>query len=80
MMVPVELLLTLPATTQNIAEMLSSSLAKQKSTNRHCLLKVISCLKFLARRECTIRGHNDLDDGNFYQLLKLMSEDDSKVL
>jgi len=67
------------ATTQNIGEMLSSSLAKQKSTNRHCLLKVILCLKFSARQGCAIRGHKDLDDGNFYQLMKLKNEDDSKV-
>ncbi len=59
--------------------MLCSSLAKQKATNRYCLLKVMTCLKFLARQGCAIRGHNDLDDGNFYQLMKLISEDDPKV-
>ena len=76
----VELILTLPATTRNVREMLCSTLAHEKATNRHCLLKVISCLKFLARQGCAIRGHDDYGDGNFYQLMKLMSEDDSKVL
>ena len=76
----VELILTLPATTRSVREMLCSTLAHEKVTNRHCLLKVISCLKFLARQGCAIRGHDDYGDGNFYQLMKLMSEDDSKVL
>ena len=32
-------MLTLPATTPNVGEMLSSTLAKEKAANRHCLLK-----------------------------------------
>lgn len=76
----VELIFTLPATTCDVREMLHSNIAKEKATNRHCLLKVISCLKFLARQGCAIRGHDDCGDGNFYQLLKLMSEDDAQVL
>ena len=75
----VEKLLTLPATTTDIGEMLSSTLVQEKAENRHCLLKVLSSLRFLARQGCGIRGHDDKKDGNFYQLFTLRCEDDSKV-
>lgn len=74
----VEKLLTLPATTRNVGEMLSTALVQERENNRHCLLKVLSSLKFLARQGCGIRGHDECE-GNLYQLMKLMSKDDSKV-
>ena len=74
-----EKLLTLPATTTDIGEMLSSTVAQEKAMNRHCLLKVLSTLRFLARQGCGIRGHYDNKDGYFYQLLTLRSKDDSRV-
>ena len=75
----VEKVLMLPATTPDIGEMLLSTLAQEKATNRHCLLKVMSSLRFLARQGCGIGRHDDEKDGNFYQLLTLRGEDDSKV-
>ena len=75
----VEKMLTLPATTPNIGEMLSSTLAKEKATNRHCLLKVLSSLRFLSRQGCGIRGHDDDKEGHFQQLFLLLAEDDAKV-
>ena len=74
----IEKVLTLPATTPDIAEMLSSTLAREKEANRHCLFKVMSSLKFLARQGIAMRGHDDRD-GNFYQLVTLRGEDDPKV-
>lgn len=74
----VEKLLTLPATTTDIGEMFSSTLAQEKAENRHCLLKVLETLRFLARQGCGIRGHDE-SDGNFYQLLNFFCKDDSKV-
>lgn len=59
--------------------MLSKSLSTQRASNRQCLLKVLSSLKFLARQGCGIRGHDDKCDGNLYQLVKLMSQEDPKV-
>ena len=63
-----------------MGELLSSTLAVEKSENRHCLLKIISALKFLARQACGIRGSGDECDGNFNQLLKLHAADDPKVI
>ena len=72
-----ETLVTLPKTTPNIGEMLSSTLTADKQQNRSCLLKILRGLRYLARQGCAIRG--DLGEGNLLQLLKVMSEDDSKV-
>ena len=63
-----EKVLTLPASTGDVGELLSSAHAREKAANRHCLLKVISTLRFLARQGCAIRGHGDETDGNFHQL------------
>ena len=75
----VETVLTLPATTRDVGEMLSSVYAREKAVNRHCLLKILSNLRFLARQGCAIRGHGDEADRNFHQLLKLQSDDDEMV-
>ena len=72
-------MLTLASTTPNNGEMLPSSLAKEKVNNRHCLLKVMSSLKYLARQGISVRGRDDKETGNFFQLLTLRSEDDSLV-
>lgn len=71
-------MLILPKTTSDVGEMLSSTLAQEKAENRQCLLKVLSSLRFLARQGCGIRGHDE-SDGNFFQLLKLLCQDDSQV-
>ena len=63
------MLLTLPTTTRDVEELLSSAHAHEKAVNRRCLLKVISTLRFLARQGCAIRGHGDETDWSFYQLL-----------
>lgn len=73
-----EKLLTIPATTADVGELLSSTLAQQKADNRHCLMKVITSLQFLARQGCSIRGHDE-KDGNLFQLLALRNKDDVKV-
>ena len=75
----VEAVITLPATTKDVGELLSSVHASEKATNRHCLLKILSNLRFFARQGCAIRGHGDETDSNYYQLLKLRGEDDEKV-
>ena len=74
----VEKLLTLPATTQDVGEMLSGTLALDRANNRHCFMKILSSLQFLARQGSGIRGHDE-DEGNLHQLLKFISKDDLKV-
>ena len=62
-----------------LGELLSSAYAKEKADNQHCLLKILSCLRFLARQGCGIRGSGDEVDGNFNQLIKLQAQEDPKV-
>lgn len=76
----VEKMITLPATTRDVAEMLYSLHSSEKAANRKCLLKILSNLRFLARKGCAIRGGGDHEhetDSNFHQLCKLQCEDDS---
>ena len=44
------------------------------------LLKVVSCICYLARQSLALRGDDDKQDGNFMQLLKLKGEDDPAVI
>ena len=73
-----EKLITLPAVTQDIGEMLSTAVSQDRAENRKCLLKILCALQFLARQGCAFRGHDD-DSGNFYQLFSLLSREDQKV-
>ena len=76
----VELVFTLPRTTGNVGEMLSSSLAAQKRTNRQYLLKVAQSVKFLARQGIPLRGDGNESDSNFMQLLYLCGVNDPQFL
>ena len=53
------MLVTLPRTTPDVGEMLSSSLAQEKANNRHCFLKGLSGLKFLARQGISFRNSDE---------------------
>ena len=71
---------TLPATTKNIGEMLSSQHSAEKVQNHTCLLKILSNLRFLARQGCAIRGSDEHEkDSNLHQLYKLRCEDESAL-
>ena len=67
----VEKIITLPATTSDVGEMLSKAHAQEKSENRQVLLTILSNLRFLARQACAIRGDGNENDSNFIQLCKL---------
>ena len=60
--------ITLPATTGNVGEMLSSQLAKQRLERRKCFLKLLSNVRFLARQGLAFRGDGNESDSNFMQL------------
>ena len=75
----VEVTITLPATTGNIAGMLSQEVMKAKAHNRNMLLKIMSSLQFLARQGLYLRGDGKEEDGNFMQVLKFKGEDDPIV-
>lgn len=70
---------TLPATTVDVAEALSVQHQREKLERRQCFLKVLSNARFLARQGLPLRGHGDECDSNFLQLLKLRGEDDPRV-
>ena len=72
-------MVTLPATTRDVAESLSTQHQREKSERRKCFLKVLSNIKFLARQGLPLRGHGDESDFNFFQLLKLRGEDDARI-
>ena len=72
----VEVTITLPATTRNVGEQHQ----KGKETNRRMLLKVISCIQYLARQGLVLRGDRDEQDGNFIQLQKLKGDEDEAVI
>lgn len=62
-----------------ISTQLSSTWAKQQEVARHCLGKIVSSVRHVARQGQALRGHND-ESGNLYQLLKLRAEEDDPAL
>ncbi len=63
----------------DVAEILSAKLAKDKMERRQCFLKILSNIRFLGRQGLPLRGHGDEADSNYMQLMKLRSEEDSRV-
>ena len=76
----VQVTFTLPATTRDVGEQLSHQHKKEKETNRRMLLKVVSCIRYLARQGLALRSDGGEQDGNFMQILKLKGEDDQAVI
>lgn len=76
----VEVIITLPATTFYIGVHLSQQYAREMENNRKMLMKVLSCIRFLARQGLALWGDGDESDGNFLQLLKLQGQDDDMML
>ena len=72
----VEVIISLPATTMNIGAHLSRQYAQEKELNRKMLIKILSCIQFLARQGLPLRGHGDDNDGNLLQLLKYQGGDE----
>ncbi len=73
------MILSLPSTTMHIGAQLSRQCAIEMATNRKMLLKVLSCVKFLARQGLPFRGHGDDSESNIIQLLKHHGEEDLEV-
>ena len=71
---------TLPSTTKDIGEALSQQHEQGKLENRHCFLKVLSNIRFLACQGLPLRGDGNEAESNFLQLFRLRGEDDPKVL
>ena len=59
----------------NIREMTSENLKTKMIENRKCLLKIIETIRFLGRQGLPLRGREDDENSNFWQLLKLRTKD-----
>ena len=77
----VERVVTLPATTKHVGELLSSTLAEDRKKNRLMLLHIFGVVRFLGRQGLAFRGStlSSEADSNFFQLLHLLSENDQQL-
>ena len=71
---------TLPATTHNVGEQLSRQYSEQLLECWQCLLKILSCIRYLGRQGLPLRGHGTEEDSNYIQLLRLRGEDNQRVI
>ncbi len=62
-----------------ISAQLSSAWRKQQEVARHCLRKIVSSVRHVARQGQSLRGHTE-ESGNLYRLIKLRAEEDDPVL
>ena len=72
--------ITLPSTTSDVGEMLTSQLAKERLERRKCLLNMLSNARFLSRHGLALRGDVEGSDSNFMRLIYLRSEDNPKLV
>lgn len=79
-----DLLVTIPSSTSDVGEMLSSAHAEEKAENRKMLSIIISTVRYLGRQGLPLRGQYKSGgvsdekgeiDSNFLQLLKVRAED-----
>ena len=72
----VESLITLPATTKHVGELLRTQLVEDRKRNRASLLRILRALRFLARQGIALRGSalTKEIDSNLSQLLRLFCE------
>ena len=68
-------LVEIPTSTEDVSEMIKSNSTEVKSQNRVCLIKFISCLRYLALQGLPLRGNRNDQDSNFKQLLTCRAED-----
>ena len=76
----IEMVVTLPATTKHVRELLSSTLAEDRKMNHLMLLHILG-VRFLGQQGLTLHGSALFSevDGNFSQLLHLFSEYDKQL-
>ena len=73
------MMISIPASTRDVGEMLSSQLAIEKKKNREIFLTILACIQFLGRQGLALRGDGDEVDGNFMQLLKLQAGENPTI-
>ena len=70
--------ISLPSTSKDVSEMLTTQLASERSQRRKGFLKLLLNACFLARQGLAFRG--DSGECNFMRLLHLCAEDDTRFL
>ena len=70
----VDVVITLPRTTRDIGEQLLLQHAKEKESNQTVFLQVLRSIRYLARQGLPPKGAGDDSNGNFVQLVNMMSE------
>ena len=55
----VDVVITLPATTKDVGELLVKQLSNGSEYNRTMLLKIVSSIRYLARQGLALRGDGD---------------------
>ena len=71
------LLLAEAEKTGDVSELISTEYKRQKVINRKVLLQVLQNIQFLGRQGLAFR--NDIDNGNFDQLLKKSEQIDPRI-
>lgn len=74
-----QVVVVIPSTCPDVGDMLSRTHLQEKCQNRHCLPKIMSITRFLARQGLAFRGDGPEADLNFMQLLKLHSDNDPRL-
>lgn len=62
-----------------IENQLNLQLIQDQGKARECLFQICSAVKYLARQNLAMRGHDD-NEGNFMQLLNLLKERDKNLV
>ena len=72
----IQKLIEIPKSTKDVATPFKTNMIETQRENRASLLKIISCLCYLARKGLPFRGHGDEKDANFKQLIRFRAKDD----
>ena len=72
----IQKLTEIPKFTKDVATMFKTNMTETQRENRTSLLKIMSCLHYLARQGLPFRRHGDEKDANFKQLIRFSAEDD----
>ena len=67
----------------NVVALLSKEKDAEMRYHREMLLKLLNCIRFLARKGLPFRGHNEDNEsfeGNLYQLLLLQAKDSPQLV
>ena len=72
----IKILIEIPKFTIDVATIFKINMTEMRRENKISLLKMISCLRYLARQEQPFRGHGDEKYANFKQRICFRAEDD----